>query len=346
MPPQMRVQEHAVHKQRDRSSALLDVGDTTGGRLNRSIGCQGLTACPSLSSLSVPQRTPALPLAGPRRTNLNDLRHQAVGCSSVLGTLGIIAVWLSSENTHLLRSRDASGRCLARVVMSTTNLRLDIGKCGHSVSDSYRTQSEGRSWQKLRSNSNTRWCDGGRTGRQAVRHRVSSHAVRAGRWRTSSARAGRRITPSKNGTRVTRSRSSWPGVFKYRSTVDRGLMTPGSLLLGNHGQSFECGHQHGEGDRCVSFWYEPEYFERLVADAGAGRRQLGFSVPRLPPSPRLSPLVARAGAGVLGAAGVTWEELAVSLGARTFRLAAGDSSSETSSPPNAEGRRDPSGSHD
>jgi AraC family transcriptional regulator len=128
------------------------------------------------------------------------------------------------------------------------------------------------------------------------------------------------------------------GSFQYRSTVDRGLMTPGSLLLGNHGQSFECGHQHGEGDRCVSFWYEPEYFERLVADAGAGRRQVGFSVPRLPPSPRLSPLVARAGAGVLGAAGVTWEELAVSRGARTFRLAAGDSSSETSSPPNAEGR--------
>src|SRR2546430_5544229 len=30
------------------------------------------------------------------------------------------------------------------------------------------------------------------------------------------------------------------------------LMTPGSLLLGNAGQCFECGHEHGLGDRCLS----------------------------------------------------------------------------------------------
>ena len=53
------------------------------------------------------------------------------------------------------------------------------------------------------------------------------------------------------------------GSFQYRSSVGRGLMTPGSLMLGNHGHCFECGHEHGEGDRCVSFWYAPEYFERV-----------------------------------------------------------------------------------
>jgi len=39
-------------------------------------------------------------------------------------------------------------------------------------------------------------------------------------------------------------------------------------MLGNRGLRYECGHEHGEGDRCVSFWYAPEYFERLAADAG------------------------------------------------------------------------------
>jgi hypothetical protein len=47
------------------------------------------------------------------------------------------------------------------------------------------------------------------------------------------------------------------GSFEYRSAAGRGLMTAGSLMLGSHGQCFECAHRHGEGDRCVSFWYAP-----------------------------------------------------------------------------------------
>ena len=45
-------------------------------------------------------------------------------------------------------------------------------------------------------------------------------------------------------------------------------MLPGSLLLGNVGQHFECAHEHATGDRCIAFGYAPDYFERLVADAG------------------------------------------------------------------------------
>jgi AraC family transcriptional regulator len=45
------------------------------------------------------------------------------------------------------------------------------------------------------------------------------------------------------------------GSFQYSSSLGHGLMTPGSLMLGNQGHCFECGHQHGEGDRCLSFWY-------------------------------------------------------------------------------------------
>jgi hypothetical protein len=28
----------------------------------------------------------------------------------------------------------------------------------------------------------------------------------------------------------------------------------GALMLGNPGQCYECGHEHGRGDRCVAFW--------------------------------------------------------------------------------------------
>jgi AraC family transcriptional regulator len=128
------------------------------------------------------------------------------------------------------------------------------------------------------------------------------------------------------------------GSFQYRSVLGHGLMTPGSLMLGNQDQCFECGHAHGEGDRCVSFWYAPEYFERLARDAGARGRDLGFRVPRLPPVRPLSRLIARAGAGVLGVPDVPWEELAVSLAVRAVRVATGASSDQSGSPLNAEAR--------
>src|SRR5258706_4330301 len=113
-------------------------------------------------------------------------------------------------------------------------------------------------------------------------------------------------------------------------------MTPGSLMLGNAGQPFECGHEHGRGDRCLSFHYDPDYFERLAADAlgGSGARSAGgrrrvpgvrsfFSPLRLPPLRPMSSLVARAQAGLIGSASVSWEELSVQVAARTLQLAAG-----------------------
>jgi hypothetical protein len=83
------------------------------------------------------------------------------------------------------------------------------------------------------------------------------------------------------------------GAFQYRSGAGCELLTPGSLLLGNAEQCFECRHEHGTGDRCLSFAYSPDYFERLAASAGASGPTLGFRVPRLPALPALSPLVAR-----------------------------------------------------
>jgi AraC family transcriptional regulator len=53
------------------------------------------------------------------------------------------------------------------------------------------------------------------------------------------------------------------GTFEYRSPGCE-LMTPGSLLLGNEGDYFRCGHYYGRGDRCVAFSYNPEFFERIT----------------------------------------------------------------------------------
>lgn len=115
------------------------------------------------------------------------------------------------------------------------------------------------------------------------------------------------------------------GTFQYRSPHGREVLTPGSLLLGNAGEPFECGHEHAPGDRCVAFHYEPAYFERIAADVGIGSAGGGFRAPRLPPVREVSGAVAAAAAGVLGGHGIGWEELAVELAARALGLASGGS---------------------
>jgi len=122
------------------------------------------------------------------------------------------------------------------------------------------------------------------------------------------------------------------GTFQYRSTLGAGLMAPGSVMLGNPGLAYECGHEHAEGDRCVVFWYEPEYFEELT-----GSR---FRVAHVPPLRDLAPLVVSAGAGAIGggARDVAWEELAVQVAVRTAGLAARQSSNHDALPLNAAAR--------
>jgi len=121
------------------------------------------------------------------------------------------------------------------------------------------------------------------------------------------------------------------GTFQYRSALGSGLMAPGSLMLGNPSLPYECGHEHGEGDRCVVFWYTPEYFERLAGGEGK------FRVARLPPLQAMTPLVTSAAAGALGAADISWEEFGVRVAARTVALAA-DHESEHTAALNAEER--------
>lgn len=66
------------------------------------------------------------------------------------------------------------------------------------------------------------------------------------------------------------------GSFNYASAAGRALLHPGALLLGNHGTCFECGHDHGVGDRCVSVKLDSGFFQEIAASVGGGA---GFRFP-------------------------------------------------------------------
>jgi AraC-like DNA-binding protein len=83
------------------------------------------------------------------------------------------------------------------------------------------------------------------------------------------------------------------GTFEYRTPDGRATLVPGALMLGNPGACFECGHEHGVGDRCLSFHFDPEFFEEIVASVPRARG-LTFTIPRLSPSERLLPVISAA----------------------------------------------------
>lgn len=113
------------------------------------------------------------------------------------------------------------------------------------------------------------------------------------------------------------------GSFQYRSLPGRELMTPGSVMLGNVGQPFECGHEHSAGDRCISFRYAADYFEDLTRGVGLRGAKPRFGLLRVPPVRALSSLMARAGAALEYGTGDLWEELSIRLAGRTLQLAQG-----------------------
>jgi len=121
------------------------------------------------------------------------------------------------------------------------------------------------------------------------------------------------------------------GSFQYHSHVGRELMTPGSLMLGSAGQSFQCGHDHGTGDRCISFHYSHEFFDRLEAAPS-------FQSQRVPPTRALSPLIARAASGLAEAETMAWEELSIELAAQTVELDRGLSIVSAGASPGATAR--------
>jgi AraC family transcriptional regulator len=99
------------------------------------------------------------------------------------------------------------------------------------------------------------------------------------------------------------------GTFVCRSEHGASLLAAGSLMLVSAGQTFECSHKHGEGDRCLSFQFDPDLFERLAHDAGASRAAFGRQT--LPPLRPLAQVASRARAAMANPA--VLEEIAVEL---------------------------------
>jgi len=102
------------------------------------------------------------------------------------------------------------------------------------------------------------------------------------------------------------------GAFRYKSSQGTALLSPGALLLGNHRDVFECSHEHGVGDRCLSFHFTPRFLEHVIA-AVPGARSATFTIPRLPPLPALLPIVAAAESAREDGDGAAFEELSLQL---------------------------------
>jgi AraC-like DNA-binding protein len=112
------------------------------------------------------------------------------------------------------------------------------------------------------------------------------------------------------------------GTFQYRTTGGRAVLAPGGLLLGNAGAAFECGHEHGTGDRCLAFQFEPGVLEEVVA-AVPGVRRIAFAAPHLPPQPALIPLLAAAEAAREAEDAGVLEEIALRLAGAVAATASG-----------------------
>ncbi|TPN88196.1 helix-turn-helix transcriptional regulator [Mesorhizobium sp. CU2] len=102
------------------------------------------------------------------------------------------------------------------------------------------------------------------------------------------------------------------GTFRYRTRQGTAMLAPGAILLGSPGACYECGHEHGAGDRCLSFHFTPAYMERVATEV-PGVKRLEFAAPRLPPLPALAPLLAEAEAARETGDGEAFEELGLRL---------------------------------
>ncbi len=112
------------------------------------------------------------------------------------------------------------------------------------------------------------------------------------------------------------------GSFQYRSDHGKALLYPGSFFLGNAGTCFECGHDHGTGDRCIAFQFAPAFFEEIAASA-AGSHRFRFPTGMLPATSELIRPVVEAETGAKGASPLALDELAVWVAEKVIATLAG-----------------------
>jgi AraC family transcriptional regulator len=112
------------------------------------------------------------------------------------------------------------------------------------------------------------------------------------------------------------------GSFNYSCPEGTALLAPGSLLLGNAGGCFKCGHEHSVGDRCIAFHYHPDFFAEIAASV-AGSARFRFTAAALPALRATAAPIARAAAAADGAAGIALDELVIAMAERVIGVSAG-----------------------
>jgi AraC family transcriptional regulator len=126
------------------------------------------------------------------------------------------------------------------------------------------------------------------------------------------------------------------GSFQYRSDNGEALLYPGAFLLGNAGTCFECGHDHGIGDRCVAFQFAPACFEEIAASM-AGSHRFRFPTAMLPATRELTPPAVGLEAMGRAADGIAMEERCLVLAETVLATVSGIGAS--SAAPSAKDQR-------
>ncbi len=111
------------------------------------------------------------------------------------------------------------------------------------------------------------------------------------------------------------------GSFQYRTQAGSALLVPGSLMLGNAGSAFECGHEYAGGDRCLAFHFTPAFFEGIAVGV-PGVHRAAFDCASVPPVSDLIGLLANAEAARDRRDGATLEELATRLAGAVLAITA------------------------
>ncbi|MBI3677765.1 MAG: helix-turn-helix transcriptional regulator [Proteobacteria bacterium] len=72
------------------------------------------------------------------------------------------------------------------------------------------------------------------------------------------------------------------GAFTYRNSAGRANLQSGSILLGSVGACFSCGHEHGEGDRCIALKFAPAAYEQMLSLLAGPATRMSFANAALP----------------------------------------------------------------
>lgn len=112
------------------------------------------------------------------------------------------------------------------------------------------------------------------------------------------------------------------GTFGYRAGSQCFQLVPGSVLAGYPGDEYLCTHDHGAGDRCLSFQMAPEAVEAITPGRRSRRRRIWRTL-GLPPLPELVVMGELGRAAAEGRSQAGLDEVGLLLAARFVEIASG-----------------------